>query len=128
MDNTGGGDVCLRELLEEALELLGDDPSSNAAAVRQIVTRTIVDAVQLLAGADYEVRGSTGIGTIADVPWVGVFAKGDRASAQEGFYPVYLFRAGGGAVYLSLLCGTEAFPVRVARKRALDLRAAVGWV
>ncbi len=66
------------------------------------------------------------MGTTAEVPWIAIYPPGTVASAQLGFYVVYLFAADGSAVYLSLNQGTEQLydglpPIQ---KRALDLREA----
>jgi 5-methylcytosine-specific restriction protein B len=66
------------------------------------------------------------MGKVADVPWIGIFSKNEKASARQGFYPVYLFRHDGSAVYLALACATEDFQFRTIRKRALDIKTAVG--
>jgi hypothetical protein len=124
-DVTGGGRD-LQHWFEEVLDLIHGGVAGNASYLRTLVTRRGATAIQAAAGSSYEVRGSTGMGSVADVPWVGVFPRSERASAQEGYYPVYLFKADGAAVYLSLLCGTENLPIRAVRKRAFDLRNAVG--
>lgn len=66
------------------------------------------------------------MGTTAEVPWVAIYPPGSSASAQSGFYAVYLFAADGSAVYLSLNQGTERVQdgLPPLQKRALDLRAA----
>jgi 5-methylcytosine-specific restriction protein A len=78
-------------------------------------------------GNSFSVKGSTGIGTDADVPWIGIFS-GDSVSAQEGYYLVYLFAADGSAVYLSLNQGTEKLRGGKAPllKRAIDMRTLIG--
>ncbi|MCZ8377646.1 EVE domain-containing protein [Mycobacterium sp. CPCC 205372] len=74
------------------------------------------------------VIGRTGIGTAADVPWIGVFPPGASGSAQSGCYLVYLFAKDGSSVYLSLNQGTETMrggktPLQ---KRSLDMRTILG--
>lgn len=74
------------------------------------------------------VRGRTGIGTAADVPWIGIFAPGASGSAQMGCYLAYLFAKDGSKCYLSLNQGTETLrggkPPLL--KRALDMRTILG--
>ncbi len=67
-----------------------------------------MNSILEVAASRAVVVGRTGIGTAADVPWVGLFPPDSERSAQEGFYLVYLFAKDGSAVYLSLNQGTEA--------------------
>jgi len=50
----------------------------------------------------YVIKGSVGQGQWARGPWVGIFSPLVTASAQKGYYPVYLFREDLEGVYLSL--------------------------
>jgi hypothetical protein len=101
---------------------------SSAEELSSLVRREAVEAVRSIVGSRGDVLGRTGIGTAADVPWVGIFPPDSEGSAQEGFYLVYLFAKDGSAVYLSLNQGTEQVRggSEVLRKRALDLRRIVG--
>jgi 5-methylcytosine-specific restriction enzyme B len=77
---------------------------------------------------EYTVRGSAGVGNPATVPWIAVFPPGSEPSARSGYYITYLFAADGSAVYLTLNQAAEKLRDGGAalRKRALDLRSAVG--
>ncbi|MBU6418248.1 MAG: DUF3578 domain-containing protein [Proteobacteria bacterium] len=72
------------------------------------------------------IKGSAGQGTWARGPWVGIFDKLVTSSAQNGYYPVYLFREDMTGLYLSLNQGmTEAKKLYKAdAKTALKSRAA----
>lgn len=110
--------------LEQAMyELRTPVPTGE---LRPLVTEYIPSAVQAIVGPRWTVRGSIGMGTTAEVPWVAIYPPGSPASAQSGFYAVYLFAADGSAVYLSLNQGTERVQdgLPPLQKRALDLRAA----
>ena len=50
----------------------------------------------------YLVKGSAGIGVWARGPWVAIFNPIVTSSAQNGYYPVYLFREDMQGLYLSL--------------------------
>lgn len=50
----------------------------------------------------YIVKGSAGQGVWARGPWVGIFNPIITSSAQNGYYPVYLFKEDMQGVYLSL--------------------------
>jgi hypothetical protein len=122
----GPGDKHLiGDLFYEALRALpaaGEDASA-ADSVHRIVSSELPSLLKpLTASHAVEVRGSTGIGTRADVPWVGIFPAGDT-SAKTGLYLVYLFAADGSAVYLSLIQGTEIVRrLPVLQKRSIDIR------
>src|SRR5690348_12772578 len=83
-----------------------NDPAA-ASAVRVAVRDELPAALTpWLSGQGLEAKGSTGQGSAADVPWVGIFPAGET-SAKHGVYLVYLFAADGSRVYLSLIQGTE---------------------
>lgn len=48
-----------------------------------------------------EVVGSAGKGNWVDGPWIAILDALVTGSAQEGYYPVYLFAASMETVYLS---------------------------
>lgn len=71
------------------------------------------------------VKQSRGAGNWADVPWVAILETDETTSTQNGVYPVFLFRADGSGVYLSLNQGTTAPQKELgsarARQRAQDI-------
>ncbi len=83
--------------------------------------RNIVEAVN----ANLTVKGSVGAGNWANVPWLSVLDLEITKSTQDGIYPVYLFKADGSGVYLSLNQGTtnptKNLGKRLATKRAKEL-------
>ena len=52
------------------------------------------------------IKASAGSGNWANVPWLSLLNHQITTSTQSGIYPVYLFRADGSGVYLSLGFGT----------------------
>lgn len=70
----------------------------------------------------YAIEGSPGKGRWAETPWIAVFDPLVTTSAQRGFYIVYLFRADGESVYLSLNQGTTEVRDRVGRRYREVLR------
>lgn len=69
--------------------------------------RQNVDAiVKQNFGSMFTVKASPGSGSWASVPWVAALDPRITTSTQRGIYVVYLFRADGSGVYLSLCCGT----------------------
>jgi hypothetical protein len=114
----------LREVFSSVLAELAGTPETTTL-------RTLLDtqARQLLAealGPDRPINTGVGIGRPAEVPWIGVSPKGSAATAQTGYYVVFLFAADGSAMYLSLMLGTENLSMKPILKRAADLRAAAG--
>jgi hypothetical protein len=62
-----------------------------------------VEAIQSIvkeAGKSFEVKGSVGAGNWASVPWLSIFDSEITRSAQDGIYPVYLFKADASGFYL----------------------------
>src|SRR4051794_19540667 len=82
----------IAELVGDALAALpvSDEDQVSAAIVDDVIADRLPALLRpLTTGHDVEVRGSTGMGTRAEVPWVGVFPSGDT-SAKTGLYLVYL--------------------------------------
>ena len=100
----------------------------DGAHLDELVARTGPHEIEGLVPKGWSVKGRTGVGTPADVPWIGIFSPAGGSTAQEGLYLVYLFAKDGSAVYLSLNQGTEqlAQPEVALRKRVLDIRTIVG--
>jgi len=73
----------------------------------------------------YKVKSSVGGGNWANIPWIAVFDKLITESAQDGYYPVYLFREDMSGFYLSLNQGvTEVAKTYKKNKRqVLKVRA-----
>ncbi|WP_133148044.1 MrcB family domain-containing protein [Mycobacterium lehmannii] len=120
-------DSVLRRVMKE-LQGRSDGGEQLDTELNRLIT---VEGPELLSRAlqhGSHIKGSTGIGTTADVPWIGVFPPGASTSAQIGCYLVYLFAKDGSKVYLSLNQGTES--LRGGRppllKRALDIRTVLG--
>jgi 5-methylcytosine-specific restriction protein B len=113
--------VALRQVLRLLAAEAPADDIRNAITAGEAVLRE-------LAGDDWPVGHGAGIGTPAEVPWIGIYPKGSTPTAQRGYYVVYLFAADGSAVYLSLNQGTEKVRGGMGplHKRALDLRRAAG--
>lgn len=99
----------------------------DRATLDKIVRELLPAELGEVVGQRGAIEGRTGMGSPADVPWVGIFPSQQRASAREGFYLVYLFAADGSAVYLSLNQGTENVKggTGVLVKRTIDLRRVV---
>lgn len=115
----------LRQLLISALAAVA---AGRGDEVRRLIDHDAPTIVRSVIGDERAVSTGTGVATPAQVPWIGVHPKGAVASAQQGYYLVYLFAADGSACYLSLNQGTEKVKggMKPLVKRAMDLRAAAG--
>jgi len=69
-------------------------------------------------GNSYLIKSSAGAGNWANISWLSILDKTITKSTQEGVYPVYLFRADGSGVYLSLNQGTSGPINRLGIKEA----------
>lgn len=67
---------------------------------------------------------SPGQGRWADAPWIAVFDPAVTETAQEGFYPVYLFNRSLTTVYLSLNQGMTSLAKEVGNSQAKQLLVA----
>lgn len=74
----------------------------------------------------YSFAGSAGAGNWAKCPWIAVFDEGVTASAQRGFYPVYLFQENMNGVYLSLNQGVTDIKAQFGRHSRQILRSRAG--
>jgi len=86
-----------------------------------------VDAVKKIVDEvkpTLRLKGSVGNGRWADVAWLSIRDPEITNSTQDGIYPVYLFKADGTGVYLSLNQGTtkpkEELGKRLATARASE--------
>lgn len=77
-----------------------------------LIRGALCDAIQAAASGDGDgliFKGSAGQDKWAYGPWIGIFNPVVTSGAQQGYYPVYLFREDMRGVYLSLNQGmTEA--------------------
>lgn len=75
--------------------------------IRKRVEDTIPD--YLFPRDEYMVHSSCGQGNWAEIPWLAIFHKDISTSAQKGYDIVYLFRADGSGVYVTLNQGYTYF-------------------
>jgi len=120
----------LRAALHRTLGVLAGsrEEGTFAGLLREPVERGAPAALRGLLSDTHPVKGSAGMGNLAEFPWVAVFPPGAGTRATMGIYLVYLFAADGSRVYLSLNQAATQLDggVMALSKRALDLRTAVG--
>jgi hypothetical protein len=97
-----------------------------------LLRQNLIEAIKSELGnqsSNYLIKSSAGAGNWADVPWLSILNPSITKSTQSGIYPVYLFRADGTGVYLSLGFGTTELKKKYgaveARARAQELRKSI---
>jgi len=88
--------------------------------IRLDLPRIVQDACS--HGTQLCTLGSAGKGNWASVPWVALLEPKLTSSAHEGFYVVYLFRAGMDGLYLSLNQGVTGLRSRWGEAARRDLQ------
>lgn len=117
----------LREILKRILtewpnakrEPLTDHPLAHT------IRQDLRDAIGSIISEKYPsciISGSPGAGNWANVPWLSILNPEITKSTQDGIYPVYLFRADGAGVYLSINQGTTT-PQKLLGKAKADSKA-----
>ncbi|WP_333608279.1 MrcB family domain-containing protein [Arsukibacterium sp.] len=97
--------------------------------IANVIRQGLIEEVKAAIGhsqGDYLIKASAGAGNWASVPWISILDPQKTKSTQAGVYPVYLFRADGAGVYLSLGFGTteltNKFGAKNAKKKALEIK------
>ena len=67
---------------------------------------------------EFLINASVGAGNWANVPWMSILDPEITKTTQDGFYPVYLFKADGTGIYLSLNQGITTPTQRLGKKIA----------
>ena len=81
-----------------------------------------------VAGADLAIEGRDATGPKAQIPWVRVYSDSRSPNAQTGWYCVYLFRADGAGMYLSLAHGATKWENGEFKPRSFEeLSKYVNW-
>lgn len=103
--------MAIREALAKILQEWPREKASSfggnqlAEFIRDELPAVIKEAVRIKD--PLIVRASPGAGNWADVPWLAILDTEITDSTREGVYPVYLFRADGSGVYLTMGQGTS---------------------
>ncbi|MBA0172287.1 MrcB family domain-containing protein [Pectobacterium versatile] len=96
-----------------------NNPIANL--LRKELKKEIEDIVSQF-DLNYDVEASAGAGNWANVPWVSILNPKITSTTQAGIYPVYLFKADGSGIYLSLNQGTTK-PAKKWGKKGAEERA-----
>ncbi|WP_065187375.1 MrcB family domain-containing protein [Shewanella woodyi] len=68
--------------------------------------KSTINSIALTGFPTLIIKASAGAGNWANVPWLSLLDPEITTTTQSGVYPVYLFRADGSGLYLSLCFGT----------------------
>jgi hypothetical protein len=117
----------LREILKR---ILTDWPNAIREAftnhpLAHVIRQELREAISSILAEEfpnYIISGSAGAGNWANVPWLVILNPAISKTAQDGIDIVYLFRADGTGVYLSINQGTT-IPQKKYGKAQADTRA-----
>lgn len=79
----------------------------------KIITKQLPDQLKLKSNltSKYSIKGSTGVGNMAEIPHICVFDNSITNSAQSGYYIVYLFESTMNRFYMSLNQGWTQYEI-----------------
>lgn len=117
----------LREILKR---ILTEWPNAIREAftnhpLAHVIRQELREAISSILAEEfphYIISGSAGAGNWANVPWLVILNPAISKTAQDGIDIVYLFRADGTGVYLSINQGTT-IPQKKYDKAQADIRA-----
>ena len=93
----------LRDWVEATHEQFTEHPIAKKLRVD---LKNEIEKILSEKNINYIIKASAGAGNWANVPWLSMLDPLKTETTQEGIYPVYLFRADGTGIYLSLGFGT----------------------
>ncbi|GLI11135.1 hypothetical protein MARBORIA2_02250 [Methanobrevibacter arboriphilus] len=122
----------MQELIREILRKYPKDKSIKFEdRYNGIISEKALDSIKNSLGNDtdfdkYKIYGGCGLGSWADVPWIGIFDKKITEKATKGYYIVYLFDKEMDGVYLSLNQGwtwfRDEFGTKLGKENAAKVR------
>ena len=106
-------------ILEQYLEAYKQNNQKNVAAVslRDSLKNSIIKEAAINVDR-YKVKGSSGAGNVAEIPWLCIFDRDITESAQHGYYIVLLFKANMKGFYISLNQGWTVYKNEYGTKEA----------
>jgi len=122
--------VAMKKLLEEITSgwVKATKEKYTDHPIAQKIRKELPDLIQNYIEFDYpsyKIKASAGAGNWANVPWLSILDPKISTTTQEGIYPVYLIKADGSGVYLSLNQGTtnpaKLLGKKVAEQQAINL-------
>lgn len=123
--------MTLRDILIEITKswVIAKNEQFSNHPIANLLRDDLVESIKKGLGAEsqkYFIKSSAGAGNWANVPWLSILDPAITKSTQAGIYPVYLFKADGSGIYLSLGFGTsdltDKYGKKVAKNKASKLR------
>ncbi len=109
----------MRDTLRRICELQPEYASENTPAMKErgvLIRETLANHLRARLHAlqasidplfdDLDVDASDGIGRKTEAPWVRVYSKTMSPNPRDGYYMVIHFAANGGAVFITVGCGS----------------------
>ena len=100
----------LKEYINATNEPYKNHPIAN------LIRKEIPESFKNEIGNDYQIKGSSGIGRWAAIPWISFINEKITTTPQDGYYVVYLFKEDMTGFYLSLNFGAREFNRNYGRK------------
>ena len=95
------------DILRNWVEATHEQFTEHPIAIKlRVDLKSEIEKVLSEKNINYIIKASAGAGNWANVPWLSMLDPLKTVTTQEGIYPVYLFRADGTGIYLSLGFGT----------------------
>lgn len=117
------------QLAENILSILEHLPARKLdpdgfLSLRELVEKEIVQTIsELLDAPDHiTIKGRTGQGRVADVPWVGIHDQRIDSAARTGLYVATLFSVEGDGFAFSIQLGTDRFTLPQIEMRVANAR------
>ena len=79
------------------------------------------------AGHDLDIEGRDGMGPKSEIPWVRIHSVSHSPSAHEGWYCVFLFRASGTGLYLTIGHAATRLSKGDFKPRSPELHELTSW-
>lgn len=110
---------CLKHILNQWPGEVNKPFKDNSLAIfiRETFAQT-VEGIVFKNNSRLKIKASAGAGNWANIPWLSITDERITNSTQNGIYPVFVFRADGSGVYLSLNQGTTEPKNKLGKKRA----------
>ncbi len=113
----------LKFILDNYLELKKEQKTDNHILFQKLCVVAADELIEYINDERYIVKGSVGVGVWSSVPWLAIFDRFITTSAQNGYYPVFLFKEDMSGFYLSLGIGVTS--VQLEYKESKKIREAL---
>lgn len=113
----------LKFILDNYQDLKKEQKTDNHILFQKLCVEAADELMEYINDERYIVKGSVGVGVWSSVPWLAIFDRFVTTSAQNGYYPVFLFKEDMSGFYLSLGIGVTS--VQIEYKESKKIREAL---